>query len=195
MATDKESMRGLLALYREGRIGEDELLARLTADMTSAERASGSTPHAGGGSLAERLDVYRAAELSGAETIRAWADRTSDPELRGGLRVIAAREAGHAQLLEQRVRELGLEPTAVVPDWLARYNRTLLEEDSSNDERLAAIVDRFPDVGAATTDLNAQIEQIRDDTLTRELLRVIAQDEELTLRWFHEAHARRVRRA
>jgi len=192
MATDHESIRGLLALYREGRITEEELLARLASER-SEERASAVAPEHDRAALAELLDTYRAAELSGAETIRAWADRTVDAQLQGGLRVIAAREAGHAQLLERRVRELGREPIATVPDWLARYNRSLLEEASSDEERLAAIVARFPNVDSATAQLNAHIEQIRDDTLTRELLRLIAQDEELTLRWIHEAHACRAR--
>lgn len=193
MATDHDPIRTLLALYREGRIGEDELLARLAAGEPG-ERASTPRAAADRAALAELLDAYRAAELSGAETIRAWADRTADEELRGGLRVIAAREAAHAQLLEQRVRELGHAPTATVPEWLARYNRILLDEIPSDDERLAAVVARFPNVESATARLNAHIEQIRDDTLTRELLRLIAQDEELTLRWIHEAHARRVPR-
>jgi len=191
MATDREPIRRLLALYREGRINEEELLARLASEEPE-ELASSSRPERGPAALGELLDTYRAAELSGAETIRAWAERTADEELRGGLRVIAAREAAHAELLEQRLRELGREPSATVPEWLVRYNRTLVEEISTDVGRLAAIVARFPDVDTATAELKAAIEQIRDDVLTREILRVIAQDEELTLRWIHEAHARRV---
>ena len=191
MAADREPLRKLLALYREGKIDEEDLLSRL---LPEGERTEDPSAHGSNRArIAELLDAYRAAEQSGAETLRAWADRSTDVELRGGLRVIAGREAAHAEVLAQRVRELGREPRAEIPGWLARYNATLLEEGRSDADRLGSIVARFPDVSAATAGLRAVIEQMTDDPLSREVLRTIADDEELTLRWFHGAHARRTR--
>jgi hypothetical protein len=117
---------------------------------------------------------------------------TADDGLAGGLRVIAAREAGHADLLARRVRELGSEPRAEVPEWLERYNAALLDE-RGDDERLSALVARFPDVDAALGPLRAEIDAMDDDPLTSELLRAIAQDEETTLRWLHEVWKSRTR--
>ena len=188
--TDREPLRRLLALYREGRIGEEELLARLAPEPPADEPAAGSPAARIRAELAHLLDRYRAAEQSGADTIRAWAETTSDSELRGALRVVAAREAAHAQLLEARVRELGREPSEAVPDWLARFNASLLDESRSDADRLRYVVERLPDVADATAALRTQIDRIHDDVLTRELLRTIADDEELTLRWFHQAWAR-----
>jgi hypothetical protein len=180
-----------LTLFREGKIGEEELLSRLVPEEEHSSEGPGRGSHRA--RIAELLDAYRAAEQSGAETLRAWAESSADVELKGALRVIAGREAAHAELLAQRVRELGREPSAAIPGWLARYNETLLDERRSDSERIGSIVARFPDVGAATAGLRAVIEQITEDALTRELLRTIADEEELTLRWFHDAHARRTR--
>lgn len=190
MATDREPLRRLLALFREGRIDEEELLDHLAVDPTADERAGLSGPDRDAGELLGLLDGYRAAEQSGADTLRRWAELTTNLELQGALRVVAAREAAHAELLEQRVRELGGEPSASVPDWLRRFNAALLDPLQSDADRLCTIATRLPDVGAATAALREIIDQLREDALTRELLRTIAEDEELTLRWFHEAWRR-----
>jgi hypothetical protein len=195
MSTAREDLRQLLALYREGRLAEDELLARLepAPPRRADERAAAARDDARR-ELAEVLDGYRAAEASGAETIEAWAALCHDPALAGGLRVIAAREAAHAAVLERRVRELGREPSARVPAWLERYNESLLAEGASDEDRLTAVVMRFPDIDSALRSLHERIESIDDDRLTRELLRAIAQDEEATLRWMHGALSERRRR-
>jgi hypothetical protein len=192
MSTAREDVKRLLALYREGRVAEEELLARLAPERDDRERAA-STGESARLELAAVLDAYRAAEDSGARTITAWADRCDDPALAGGLRVIAAREAAHAAVLERRVRELGCEPRAGVPAWLERYNAALLANGASDEDRLAAVVLRFPDIEAALRPLYERIETIEGDPLTRELLRAIAQDEEASLRWVHAALSERKR--
>jgi hypothetical protein len=192
MAMPRDDLRRLLALYREGSLGEDDLLAELAPEADGRPVDAGPGARAARRELAATLDAYRAAEDSGAETIAAWAELCEDPALAGGLRVIAAREAAHAAVLEQRVRELGREPSAQVPAWLESYNETLLAAGASDADRLAAVVLRFPDVEAALRPLHERIEAIEGDVLTRELLRAIAQDEEATLRWMHAAlHERR----
>ena len=189
-------IRRLLSLYRAGDIGEDELVADLSILSRPPAVTDGAAPPARATErerLAKReriallLDGYRAAEASGAEAVTMWAEVTSDERLAGGLRVIAAREAGHADLLARRVRELGREPSAEVPEWLERYNAALLDDEATDEERLAAVVSRFPDVDEAMAPLRAAIERMDDDPLTSELLRAVAQDEEATLRWLHEA--------
>jgi hypothetical protein len=91
------------------------------------------------------------------------------------------------------VRELGQEPSAQIPEWLAVYNRALTDERASDDDRLGAVVDRFPDVDAALAPLRERIASIRHDALTRALLDAIALDDELTLRGMHETWAARRR--
>src|SRR5439155_1092686 len=76
-------------------------------------RALGGTPSA---HVGRQLASLRAAEAAGAAVVDAWVAVCPLPSLRGGLRTIAEREAGHAALLEERLRELGGTCDAVVPD-------------------------------------------------------------------------------
>src|SRR6185503_20563105 len=65
------------------------------------------------------LDAFQAAERAGSEAVGRWIAACADPRLRGGLRVIRARDARHAALAEARLRELGSEPAAAVSRELA----------------------------------------------------------------------------
>ena len=205
MSADKEELRRLLTLYRKGHISEEMFVEQVdemngAAAAVAGESDSPSAPPDEPGTPAAEseafdlvavLDGYRAAESAGAETLEAWAGLTADATLAGGLRTMAAREAAHAFLLEVRVRELGGEPQATVPDWLAGYNKALLDPDASDRDRLAAIVAQFPDADAALAPLRKTIDAIDGDELTREMLRTIGEDEAASIAWFHEAFVAR----
>jgi rubrerythrin len=193
----REETKRLLVLYRKGLISEENLVDQLE-EIRSAT-ATGKEPAEPLTEVSERelvaiLDGYRAAEESGAETLKRWAALSRDAALAGGLRTIAAREVLHAQLLEQRVRELGAEPTAAVPAWLSDYNATLLDPRASDSERLASILRQFPDIEAALAPLEKTIDSLEADPLTREMLRTIGQDERASLEWLHRAYAMRATR-
>ncbi len=162
--------------------GERSQEAPVEADAASAG-ASPSLSQQGSAPLTalERLDLYRAAERSGAETLEAWASKTSDEELRGVLLAVAARERAHAELLEGRLRDLGRAPRAGVPAWLARYNEELLDERASDRDRLASIVVRLADLDDALEPLERDIESGAFDATTRAILRAIAADERQSL--------------
>lgn len=190
----REEVRRLLALFRKGVIAEDDLLEQL-AEVRDAATKPTSSEDVGTTSRAEALlgvlDGYRAAEASGAATLRKWSDLCEDAGLAGGLRTIAAREAFHAELLDRRIRELGGEPQARVPTWLVDYNDAITDPRATDDDRLDAIVAQFPDIDAALAPLEQTIESLAGDPLTRELLRTIGQDERASLEWFHSTYATR----
>lgn len=190
----REEVRRLLALFRKGVIAEDDLLEQL-AEVRDAATKPTSSEDIGTPSRAEALlgvlDGYRAAEASGAATLRKWSDLCEDAGLAGGLRTIAAREAFHAELLDRRIRELGGEPQARVPTWLVDYNDAITDPRATDDDRLDAIVAQFPDIDAALAPLEQTIESLAGDPLTRELLRTIGQDERASLEWFHSTYATR----
>lgn len=197
MDGSREETKRLLVLYRKGLISEDNLVDQLEEIRSATAPGIGPVDpltEAGERELVAVLDGYRAAEESGAETLRRWAALSRDAALAGGLRTIAAREALHAQLLEQRVRELGAEPTAAVPTWLSDYNQTLLDPRASDSERLASILRQFPDIEAALAPLEKTIDSLEADPLTREMLRTIGQDERASLEWLHRAYATRATR-
>ena len=185
MPASREELTRLLALYREERISEQQLLERIES-LDGGELQPQQDRAA-----VDLLDAYRAAEASGAETLAAWARLSNDPALVGGLRTAAARESKHAALLEQRVRELGGSPMATIPDWLVRYNARITDPEASDLDRLAAIVEQFPDVDRAAAPLLEAIDTVIGDELTRELLRTICADELSTVKWAHEAYRAR----
>ena len=109
----------------------------------------------------------------------------------GGLRVVASREAAHAALLEERIRELGESPAAQIPAWLAGFNQALTSRDATDLERLGALVAQFDDAGRAIAPLDEAIVLAADDELTCEVLRAIRDDEIATIQWFRTAYADR----
>jgi hypothetical protein len=117
-------------------------------------------------------------------------DRRLRPRARGGLRAIAQREAVHAELLEERLRELGARCTAAVSEpvldaALARYGSAAV----SDEEKLVHFLARHPDDSAATGPIGDLIDALDDDPETRELLRLVADGERATLAWLRAYHA------
>ena len=186
-ANDREETHRILTLYRKGHISEELVVEQL--ERLGSENGTGLDPSVQ--ATVEMLDGYRAAEASGAETLLAWAKMTDDAALEGGLRTVAAREASHARLLEQRIRELGGLPRAGVPEWLERYNRTIVDRDATDLDRLATVVSQFPDPQAATAGVRRMAEAIAGDELSRELLLSICADEVASLEWVQAAYRAR----
>ena len=70
----------------------------------------GSGAKLDGQRLLDFLDKFRAGEALGEATLGAWIAVSDTACLRGGLRTAQRREGMHAQLLEERLCELGGEP-------------------------------------------------------------------------------------
>lgn len=194
MSTTREQLDRLLALFRKGAISEEVLLDQL--EQVADEKPDGDgvaepVARADEGRLIELLDEFRAAEASGADTLSRWAEMSDDPPLVGGLRALAAREYGHAVLLEHRLRELGVTPAAEIPSWLAGFNKAILSPESTDVERLGALVSRFADIERATERIDHAIEMAGDDGLTREVLVAIKIDELATIDWLQGAYRSR----
>jgi len=134
------------------------------------------------------LDTLQAAERAGAEALRAWSATCHDPALRGGLRALASRDAGHAQLAEARMRALGCVPTAGVSPSLAALCSVLSAPDPPDVAKLATLLARFPlDPMNA---LAAVVDGVEQDRETRGLLETIAEDERVSLTWLRSMQAR-----
>jgi len=136
------------------------------------------------------LDDLRAAEAAAAEVLVAWIAVCPLDGLRGGLRAIAEREAVHADLLAERLRELDVPATAAVAEpvqraALARFGSAAV----SDEEKLGLLLARYPDDGAATHPILEILAEFEHDLETRELLRLIAEGEGATLAWFRAYHA------
>jgi hypothetical protein len=136
------------------------------------------------------LDDLRAAESAAAEVLGAWIAVCRLDGLRGALRAIAEREAAHAELLAERLREIGAPCEAMLDEpvraqALARYGSATVPDE----EKLALVVARYPDDASATRPITAIVEQLDHDVETREILRLVAEGEGATMAWLRAYHA------
>jgi hypothetical protein len=135
------------------------------------------------------LDDLRAAESAAADVVGAWIAVCRLDGLRGALRAIAEREAAHAELLAERLREIGAPCAAVLDEpvraqALARFGSGAVADE----EKLALVVARYPDDASATAPITAIVEQLDDDVETREILRLVAEGESATMSWLRAYH-------
>ncbi len=134
------------------------------------------------------LDDFRAAESFGATVLGLWADVARDPVVRGGLRTLCAREQRHANLLADRLRQLGAECRAELGRDLQDAARARLASAKISDlDKLDEVLARCADVDVAVKPIRDVLAQIDDDLDTRELLRMILDEEIATLRWLATA--------
>jgi glycine cleavage system pyridoxal-binding protein P len=145
--------------------------------------------------IARFLDDLRAAETAAAEVLAAWIAVCRLDGLRGGLRAIAERESAHAELLAERLREMGAPCAAVLDEAvrsaaLARFGSHTVPDE----EKLAAVLARYPDDASATRQIAAMVAQLDHDLETREILRLVADGETATVAWLRAYHAGLARR-
>lgn len=148
------------------------------------------------GSIVTRfLDDLRAAEAAGAEVLNAWVAVCRLDGLRGGLRTIGEREAGHAELLAERLRELAAPCTAEVEQRVrqaafARYGSATV----SDEDKLRVLLARYPDDLSMTRPIYVVLNDMRPDPETSELLRLVADGEAATIAWLRGYAAELARR-
>jgi len=141
------------------------------------------------------LDDLRAAEAAAAEVLGAWIAVCRLDGLRGGLRAIAEREAAHAELLAERLREMGAPCSATLDEGvrseaLSRFGAAGVPDE----DKLAAVLLRYPDDASASRPIAAIVEQLDNDLETREILRLVADGELATVAWLRAYHAGLARR-
>jgi hypothetical protein len=127
------------------------------------------------------LDAFQAAERAGAEAVRRWIGACADPRLRGGLRVIRARDTRHAALAEARLRALGGMPRARVSRELAALCGVVADPGVSDRSKLAMLVGRLP--APEDDPLATLVRDAEGDAETQALLETIVDDERTSLRW------------
>ena len=118
----------LLRAYRTGIIDE----ATFEQEMKYLENGAHSSNGAGSGAFkafgksydSERaavvgfLEAVSAAETNGGETVRAWLEVCTTDCIRGGLKMVAEREAYHGRAFTQRLAELG----GTMPDRMTAWD-------------------------------------------------------------------------
>ena len=162
-----------------------------TANQPSAPRRrvyggyEGKANPSEGDRIVHLLHAYRSTENFNAHYLPKWAEASDDEGMKGGLRVIQAREGVHARLMRERLRELG--ETTFIEVSQERHERDVpffAARERSDLEKLAFLGHVFEDVDDFFKPITDLISDIKEDLQTREMLRSILDDEYATVEWF-----------
>jgi hypothetical protein len=132
------------------------------------------------------LDDYRAGERSGEMLFHAWVAACKVGTLRGALRMMELRERAHADLLEQRLKELGGRPVLDYTERTQDFIACLGARDKSDAEKLREFM-RIAPPDAVINDLTGKAARLGADAETQALIRTIIEDERATLYALHAA--------
>ena len=190
MATTDFEARQLLKAYRKGLIS-DELFEEQMQELRSGTTSQGYS-YNGKSYETEKelvlgiLDEFRCAEDFAAEYLNRWVEVSDQECVKGGLRVVQQREAYHAQILEERLRELGGSPQCSVPAERREKELPFFASADNNDlEKLQSIAAQLKDKDLAEIlkPLTDAIDQIQDDQHSKELLGSLVDDEMSSVKW------------
>lgn len=134
------------------------------------------------------LDRYRAGESFASTWFGSWIDVSDTACVRGGLRTIQQREAAHAQLLEERIKELGGTCTYEMPKAERDAFTSLYASSECSDlEKISKFVEDFGDIDAVLKPLFDFSNRLEGDPETQYLLRTILQDERSSVQFLKDA--------
>lgn len=196
MATADFEVKQLLKAYRKGLIS-DELFEAQMLELTNGGR-NGAREYTYNGKpvgseremIMQLLDEFRCRENFASEFLGRWIDVSDQECARGGLRVVQQREAYHARILEDRLRELGGIPQCTVSAERREQDLALYASAEKTDaQKLLALTSRIPDPAQTLKYITDVVDQIQDDQQSKELLRSLVQDEMSSIVWFKEACA------
>ena len=124
------------------------------------------------------LNVIQLQEAGAGIYLKAWADKTSDPDLKHCITFVAEREVSHGDLFKRRLRELGYEVEGTEDPKFAERLR-VLGSDMSDAEKIQCIRDAAANQPKPTVRDRylAAAEDESVDQLTRGLLRWFAEVE------------------
>jgi len=196
MATADFAVKQLLKAYRKGLISDELFEAEMAALKKEGQNGSAQFSYNGKAVGSERemimqlLDEFRCRENFAAEFLNCWVSVSDQECARGGLRVVQQREAYHAHLLEERLRELGGIPQCTIPAERREKDMALYATTEKTDaQKLLVLTERLTDPAQALKYITSVIDQIQEDQQSKELLRSLVQDELSSITWFKEACA------
>lgn len=196
MATADFEVKQLLKAYRKGLISDDLFAAQMAELTNGAQNGNHQYTYNDKPVGSERemilqlLDEFRCRENFAAEYLDRWVEVSDQACARGGLRVIQQREAYHAKVLEERLRELGGIPQCTVSAERRENDLAFYASKEKTDaEKLLTVASRITDPAQALKYITSVIDQIQDDQQSKELLRSLVQDEMSSITWLKEACA------
>jgi hypothetical protein len=132
------------------------------------------------------MDSVQVAEACAGVAIANWIETCTIPELRGGLRIIAEREAFHGRVFQQRLRDLGAECKTELDPFSAATEAVINDPHLSDLEKLTELVERNGDPEILLTPILTLAESLTEDLESREALKLYFADEMSSGIWFRE---------
>lgn len=191
MATADFETRQLLKAYRKGLISDQLFEAQMREVQTGAGKytVNGKSHGSEREMIVHLLDEYRCAENFASEYLNCWKEVSDQDCVKGGLRVIQQREAYHAKLLEDRLRELGGSPQCTVPTEMRSKEMAVYASPTKTDaEKLQYVAPQLENLSKGLKFITDVIDQIQEDQQSKELLRSLVQDEMSSGQWLLEAN-------
>jgi len=196
MATVDYEVKQLLKAYRKGLISDELFEAQVTELAKGGQNGQPQYTYNDQPVGSERemimqvLDEFRCRENFAAEYLNRWIDVSDQACARGGLRVVQQREAYHARILEDRLRELGGVPQCSVSAERREQDLAFYASTEKKDaEKLLTVASRITDPAQTLKYITSVIDQIQEDQQSKELLRSLVQDEMSSITWLKEACA------
>ncbi|HUA32313.1 MAG TPA: hypothetical protein VMA09_01810 [Candidatus Binataceae bacterium] len=190
-------IKQLLCAYRKGMLSEaafEEEITRLEREAPPAAdhdtpagfRAFGRVFRSEREAVAIFLDRIRAAQAESAVGFARWAEVCRTPGLRTPLWMIAEREAYHARIFERRLHEIGAELRALPTEHERQLVELLANPEVSDSDKLLWFVSEVPDPKEAIGPIVDFAGLLTEDLETRQVLRLLAEDELSTTVWLRE---------
>lgn len=132
------------------------------------------------------MDSVQVAETCAGVAIANWIETCTIPELRGGVRIIAEREAFHGRVFQQRIRDLGGECRTELDPFSAATEAILVDPNLSDLEKLTQAVERNGDAETLLAPVLTFAESLVEDVESREALRLYHADEISSGNWLRD---------
>jgi hypothetical protein len=194
MSKDFE-FKQLMRAYRSGIIGESTFESELANMENGSGADSGGFKAFGRSYRSERdaiisfIDKVREAETRAGEYLDKWVAVCKTECVRGGLKMVAEREAYHGRVFERRLLELGGQKRAETSEDTRKYAEYLSDPNISDGEKLLRSTSRTADPMEATQPIRDFADLLTEDQETKEMLNLFAQDELSSATWLRAACA------
>ena len=172
----------LLRAFRSGVIDESTFESEMrNLEMGSSNGSNGGFSAFGRSYASERdavikfLETVAPAETAGGEAIRAWLQVCKLDCIKGGLKMVAEREAYHGRAFAQRLMELGGSvPQSVNPE--IRENIDYLRDASISDLEKLHKAQRASPIPTRLIVRCSSLWALKEDQQTKEMVKLFAQD-------------------
>jgi hypothetical protein len=136
--------------------------------------------------IIDLMDKIRVAEACAGDALASWAKTCTEPALRGGLAMIAEREAYHGRILARRIEELGGQCKASLDPFSVETEACILDPALDDRAKLIRLVERGGDPKTLLGPVSTFAELLTDDLESKEILKLYYADEISSGYWFIE---------